>query len=62
MHTSQIRGYGHPILATLPAFIRNLLFPIFPDSFATGIGLAGQEMCDKEAERVERNGRWHFCF
>jgi hypothetical protein len=25
---------------------------------ATGVGLAGQEMRDKEAERVERNDGW----
>jgi hypothetical protein len=25
---------------------------------ATGVGLVGQDMCDKEAERVERNDGW----
>jgi hypothetical protein len=25
---------------------------------ATGVSLVGQEMCDKEAERVERNDGW----
>jgi hypothetical protein len=55
VHTSQkYVGKGHPILATPPAFIRNLLFPILPNSFDIWYTqpMPSQNLCNGPSEPV----------